>query len=402
MRRFLFLLLLPVLLLGLTLPAQAAGTVSVLIDGTPVVYNETYGYPYIDSASRTQVPFRITMETFGCTVDWDDSTRTAIAQKDGITVKVPIGQSCIYVDGVRQSIDTAAVLNGSRTYLPIRAVAEAFGASVDWDAKERRVLISTVTALQVHFIDVGQGDATLIDIGAMEVLIDGGDNKAGKTVVSYLRPYVDGKLEYIIGTHSDADHIGGLDDVLAAYDVGEVIDSGRSASSATYKDYYNAAHNEPGCTFSLDENRTIVLAPGAVLSIIETGDSWTNANDSSVVCQLVYRNTSVLFTGDMSETVEQQNLSLFSDIDVLKVGHHGSATSSSAAFLSVVKPEYAVASYKVGNTYHHPTASALQRLMACGATVFGTGKSGTIVMTTDGFQYSFDKMEPLTLADAGA
>ena len=113
-------------------------------------------------------------------------------------------------------------------------------------------------------------------------------------------------------------------------------------------------------------------------------------------------NVQVLFTGDLSEKVEKECLHLFGDIDVLKVGHHGSATSSSAAFLSVIKPEYAVASYKVGNTYHHPTSDAIQRLMDVGCTVYGTGKSGTIVMTTDGNTYSFNTTQALTLADAGA
>ena len=400
MRRFFCIFL---LLLSLAaVPVRAAGTVSVLIDGVPVAYTQSYGFPYVDGADRTQVPFRLTMETFGCTVDWNNRTRTAIASKDGITVEVPIGKRCIYVNGAEKKIDTAAVLVKDRTYLPIRAVAEAFGASVEWDGRGNRVLITTTALLRVHFIDVGQGDSALIDLGATEVLIDGGDNWAGRTVTSYIRPYVDGALDYIIATHSDADHIGGLDDVLAAYSVGEVIDSGRSASSASYRDYYQAAVNEPGCLFSWDEDRCISLGSGALLYIIETGDSWDNANDSSVVCQLVYRDIQVLFTGDISQTVERQCLSLFGDVDVLKVGHHGSATSSCAEFLSVVRPEYAVISYGVGNTYHHPTPSALKRLLNRGTTIYGTGKSGSIVMTTGGFSVSFGGAVPLTLADAGA
>ena len=392
-----------VLALG-RIPTLAADSVSVAIDGMTVHYGKNSGAPFIDQAGRTQVPFRATMEAFGCNVDWDEAQRTAIARKGDTTVRVPIGQPYIEVNGHRLDIDTSAVIRDNRTYLPIRAVLEAFGAQVSWDGKLRQVTVSTQSAqeIQIHFIDVGQGDATLIDCGEIEVLIDGGDNRAGATVVDYIRPYVDGPLDYIIATHPDADHIGGLDDVLEAYDVGEVIDSGRSTSSATYRDYINAAQSEPGCTFSYDENRSISLGSGTVLSIIETGDDWKSANDSSVVAQLVCGNVQVLFTGDLSEKVEKECLHLFGDIDVLKVGHHGSATSSSAAFLSVIKPEYAVASYKVGNTYHHPTSDAIQRLMDVGCTVYGTGKSGTIVMTTDGNTYSFNTTQALTLADAGA
>ena len=145
----------------------------------------------------------------------------------------------------------------------------------------------------------------------------------------------------------------------------------------------------------------ISLGPETVLSVIETGDHWKNPNDSSVVCQLVCGNVSVLFVGDLSQTVEKASLSLFGDVDVLKVGHHGSATSSSAPFLSVVRPEYAVASYAPGNRYGHPTRQALERLFAAGTSVFGTGKSGSIVLTTDGRDYSFNTSTTLTLADAG-
>lgn len=392
-----------VLALG-RIPTLAADSVSVIIDGRAVHYGQDSGAPFIDSAGRTQVPFRATMEAFGCTVDWEEAQRTAVARKGDTTVRVPIGKPYIGVNGERLNIDTSAVIRDNRTYLPIRAVLESFGAQVSWDGQRRQVVVSTqsVGEVKIHFIDVGQGDATLIDCGEVEVLIDGGDNRAGATVVDYIRPFVDGPLDYVIATHPDADHIGGLDDVLNAYDVGEVIDSGRSTSSATYRDYITAAQSEPGCTFSYDENRTISLGSGTVLSILETGDDWKSANDSSVVAQLVCGNVQVLFTGDMSQTVEEKCLNLFGDIDVLKVGHHGSATSSSAAFLSVVKPEYAVASYKVGNTYHHPTAEAIQRLTDLGCTVYGTGKSGTIVMTTDGNTYSFNTDQALTLADAGA
>lgn len=264
------------------------------------------------------------------------------------------------------------------------------------------MLISTGSALtRVHFIDVGQGDSILIDCGTTEVLIDGGDNQAGPTVVSYLAPYIDGKLDYVIATHPDADHVGGLDDVLEAYAVGEVIDSGYPASSATYRDYLSAAKSEPGCTFSYDEDRVIPLEPETVLSILETGDHWKNPNDSSIVCELICGNVSVLFVGDLSQTVEKASLSLFGDVDVLKVGHHGSATSSSAQFLSVVRPECAVASYALGNRYGHPSRQALERLFAAGTAVYGTGKSGSIVLTTDGHSCSFNTSTTLSLADAG-
>lgn len=384
-------------------PANAsAKTVSVTLNGTPIAYDSNYGYPFLDNVGRTQVPFRLTLEQFGCSVSWDKKTSTAIAQKEGTTVKVPLGQYYIVANGKKVPTDTCAVLVGGRTYLPIRAVLEAFGASVSWDNVNQCVVVTTGLApVRVHFIDVGQGDAALIDCGTIEVLIDGGDNNAGPKVCSYLAPYVDGKLDYIIATHPHADHVGGLDTVLKTYDVGEVIDSGRTATSATYKDYLAAAQAEPNCTFSFDENRVLSLRSDTKLFILETGDTWSETNDISVISQLVCGNISVLFTGDMSQEVEKKTLSLFGDVDVLKVGHHGSATSSCNEFLTVVKPEAAVCSYGIGNTYHHPTSSALSRLFNHGTTVYGTGKSGDIVLTTNGHSYSFNTADALTYGDAG-
>ena len=205
-------LVLALLLSLLVLPAQAAEeAIGVTINGTPVTYDDGYGRPFVDAAGRTQVPFRLTMETFGCTVDWDNDTRTAVAEKDGTKVEVPVGRDYLIINGKRADIDTTAQLVDGRVYLPIRPVLEAFDASVTWNSKDHLVVVTTGSSLvRVYFLDVGQGDATLIDCGETEVLIDGGTNSAGKDVVAAIAPYIDGKLDYVIATHPDADHVGGL------------------------------------------------------------------------------------------------------------------------------------------------------------------------------------------------
>ena len=195
-------LVLALLLSLLVLPAQAAEeAIGVTINGTPVTYDDGYGRPFVDAAGRTQVPFRLTMETFGCTVDWDNDTRTAVAEKDGTKVEVPVGRDYLIINGKRADIDTTAQLVDGRVYLPIRPVLEAFDASVTWNSKDHLVVVTTGSSLvRVYFLDVGQGDATLIDCGETEVLIDGGTNSAGKDVVAAIAPYIDGKLDYVIAT----------------------------------------------------------------------------------------------------------------------------------------------------------------------------------------------------------
>ena len=273
--------LLVLLLLFTLVPVFAAGTVTVTIDGVPVSYDQSSGVPFIDENDRTQVPLRRTMEFFGCGVSWNPLTRTAAVKKNKTSVSVPIGKDCIQVGKEKIPIDTAAQIRDGRTYLPIRAAAEAFGATVTWDADTQTVVILTgANSVRVHFIDVGQGDATLIDCGTTEVLIDGGPKDAGSMVADYLRPYVDGRLDVLIATHPDADHIGGLAAVLAAYDVEEVIDSGYPGTSWAYRTYWEAAQAELGCTVSCDSDRTISLGDNTSLTVIETGDNWDNANDS--------------------------------------------------------------------------------------------------------------------------
>ncbi|MCL1981489.1 MAG: copper amine oxidase N-terminal domain-containing protein [Clostridiales bacterium] len=123
--------------------ASAADEVGVSIDGVQVGFDQSSGQPFIDENSRTQVPFRQTLEAFGATVDWDPDTRTAIAEKGGVIVKVPIGTDYIYMDSLTVMNDTKSLIKDSRTYLPIRIVLEAFGADVDWDAKTRTVLVKS-------------------------------------------------------------------------------------------------------------------------------------------------------------------------------------------------------------------------------------------------------------------
>lgn len=387
-----------------SVPAFAADSIGVDINGVPVQFTESSGNVFIDSQNRTQVPLRATMEAYGCDVQWDASTRTGIVSKGGKTVTVPIGQKYITLNGNRIENDTAAVIQNNRTYLPIRAVVEAFGGYVDYDSATRTVEIdSQHPLLKVHFIDVGQADAALIDIGEVEVLIDAGNNSDGSTVVNYIRPYVDGELDLVIETHPDADHIGGMDDVLAAYEVGGAIISGDTSDTATFRDFYNALQNEPDCIYAEDADATIPLGYyDAYLNIVETGDNYSDSNDNSVVVELVYNNVKTLFTGDMSSDVENSNLSKFEDVDVLKVGHHGSAYSTSTAFLNVVKPEFAIISAGTGNNYGHPAASTLQRLFNINAKVLGTFKSETISLSTNGIDYNLNKSDYLTLSDAGA
>ena len=376
--------------------SSVSANVGVLIDGKDVLFDSNIGYPFVDSSNRTQVPLRATMEAFGCTVEWDETNFCATVKKDDTVLTVPVGKNYILKNGKKIQNDTASLLKDGRIYLPIRVVFESLGAYVNWDSRLNSVTADTSSELmQIHFIDVGQGDCSFIDLGTYEVLIDAGDNTKGDVVCQYINPYVDGNLELVIATHPDADHIGGIDTVLKNYTVDKVIDSGYTTDTKTYSDYINAVKTE-GCILEYDFDTNISLGNGATLNILETGDQWTNSNDMSVVSMLTYGNTEVLFTGDISQDVEFTLLGRLNNIDVLKVAHHGSKTSTSDMFLEAVKPNYAIVSAGKNNRYGHPTKEALDRLNYYGTKVLGTYMSGSIVLNVNMSSYGFNKSSFIT------
>jgi competence protein ComEC len=248
---------------------------------------------------------------------------------------------------------------------------------------------TTITSanLTVHFIDVGQGDSILIDMGDTEVLIDAGVRST--TVADYIAPYVQGPLDVMIATHQHADHIGGLIEVLARYKVADIWTNGETATTVVYKDFTNAAKNE-GAALHIAERGQTITAGSLTFKVLNPGRPLMNdANNDSIVLWLKYGDIDCLFEGDAEQEAEASMLaaSVVPDCDILKVGHHGSRTASSAAYLNVAKPEVAIYMAVVGNTYGHPHIETINALHDIGATIYGTDVHGTITVTTDGTDY---------------
>ena len=248
------------------------------------------------------------------------------------------------------------------------------------------------STLEVHFLDVGQGDATLIRCGDAAMLIDAGNNSWGDDVRDYLEYQGIGDLDYVIGTHPDADHIGGLDVVMEAFDCGTVIMPDYEKDTQTYTDVtdvmeekgYELTLPQVGMVYELGEAAFTIVAPNG-----EYGD---NANDYSVGILLEHGENRFLLTGDAEEDSEADMLDNGIDLsaDVLKAAHHGSRTANTEAFLERVNPEYVVISCGEGNSYGHPHAEVLNRLREMGIGVFRTDEEGTVVATSDGAGITFN------------
>jgi competence protein ComEC len=241
----------------------------------------------------------------------------------------------------------------------------------------------------VHFLDVGQGDSILVKTSGKNILIDGGPTSAGTTMLSYLSTYNVAKIDLLIATHPHADHIGGLVSVLQSnIPIQDIVYNGYNyTSTATFNTWKNLAltHN----LTQGNRNQIYSISPTINFTVIsptnptQFGSADNEINDNSIVMKLQVGNTSVMLTGDAQFNSEQSMLSSGFDLhnQVLKVGHHGSSTSTSQAFLSAVIPTYAVISAGINNQYGHPTQQTLDILTSNNIITYGTYSNGTIIFS---------------------
>jgi len=244
--------------------------------------------------------------------------------------------------------------------------------------------------LKVAFFDVGQGDAIFIKSpNGKQVLIDGGSNRAVMRNLGRVMPFYDRSIDIVIMTHPDADHLGGLLPVLKDYDVDLVMESGVETDSEIYLEYKRIVEEKGIKSILARQGQTINLGNDAYLSVLfpvsDTSDFETNT--ASVILKLVYGESSFLFTGDSPQVIEKYLAGFFGnelDIDVLKLGHHGSKTSNSELFLGITSPEYVVASVEKDNRYGHPHKEVLDLLEKLNLDLLRTDESGMIVFESDG------------------
>jgi competence protein ComEC len=242
--------------------------------------------------------------------------------------------------------------------------------------------------LKVHFIDVGQGDATLIEMDGHAMLIDAGNWKS-TDVIDYLEKQGIEKIDIAVGTHPDSDHIGQLADVVDNFEVGEVWMSGNESTSDTFIEALEAI-DSTGTDYYEPRSGDLFDLGGLEIEVLYPEEITGKANEESISLRLTYGNVRFVFTGD-SGIKEEQNMidsGMELDAEILHLGHHGSNTSTSQGFLKAVSPELAVYSAGVDNSYGHPHAEVLAAAENAGAEVYGTDVNGTIIVETDGKTYS--------------
>ncbi len=244
--------------------------------------------------------------------------------------------------------------------------------------------------LTVAFLDVGQGDAIFIETpDDVQILIDGGANNSVLRALAEEMAIGDRDLDMVLATHPDKDHVGGLVDVLQRYDVASIIKTNNESETSTGEAFDLALENENAEIYFAKAGQQLALgASTSILIFSPNGDVRDlESNTSSIVAQLRYGDIEFMLTGDAPISIEEYLSRTFGkdlESEVLKLGHHGSRTSSGEIFLDTVKPEYGVVSAGKDNTYGHPHSEVAENLQKRDINMLNTADSGTIVFKSDG------------------
>ena len=246
--------------------------------------------------------------------------------------------------------------------------------------------------LSVYFLDVGQGDSTLILFDEKTILVDAGETEMGNRVVSDLTTLGVTRIDLLVATHPHSDHIGGMQKVLAAFPVGQVLDAGLPHTSSTYE-HFLATIEQKNIPYRVaEQGQTIDVDPALRIFVLSPTEErfGDDPNTNSVVLRISYGTIDFLLTGDMGgeseDALVRSGYPL--DAEILKVGHHGSFSSTSPSFLARVRPETAIIPVGKDNPYGHPHQQTLDLLEDAGVTVYRTDRDGTVVVRSDGISYS--------------
>lgn len=281
---------------------------------------------------------------------------------------------------------------GETYTLYIEGVESSEGVEMEGTVTES-FKVRSVTPLEVHAIDVGQGDSIFIEYpNGKTMLIDGGEPSAGEEIVQYLKRAGITTIDQVIATHPDFDHIGGLIPVLETFDVNRVIDSGQTHTTDTYEDYISVIEEKNIPIVSPEEGAFLEMHPVVKTQVLNKEDPSAENNAGSLVFKLSYGEMDVLLTGDAGEEEEKEMVEEFDvEAEILKVGHHGSTSSTTEAFIEEVDPEAGILSYGEDNPYGHPADSVLDTLE--GTDLYSTAAQGDILFTITEEDYKVN-LEP--------
>ena len=257
-------------------------------------------------------------------------------------------------------------------------------------SEEDKTFVASENKLIAHFIDVGQGDSSFIELpNGDTMLIDAGISSSGDDIIEYIEDLGYQDIDYVVATHPHADHIGGMAEVIDAFEIGSIYMPKAVSTSKTYENLLETIQDK-GLSIHTGRAGVEVLNTDdlTILMFAPVQEEYSNLNNYSIVLKITYGDTSFLYTGDAEDSLDE----ITGDIkaDVLKVGHHGSDTSTTSDFLARVNPSYAVISVGEGNSYGHPALSTIELLEGYTSNIYRTDLNGTVVISSDGVNINVD------------
>ncbi len=378
-------------------------TIAVYVDGRRL---HTDVPPTLVSG-RTLVPLRVIFEVLGARVDWKPENREVTAVKGDTSVTLLVGNRLARVNQQVLELDVAPVVLKGRTLVPVRFVSASLGAQVEWDGRTRRVTITSAAqpaqpqpgtgeadSLEVHFIDVGQGESILVKTpGGKVMLVDAGDAEAGEVVARYLKNQGVKKIDVFVASHADTDHLGGVGAIFKDFSVNVCYDTGFPHPSTVYEKFLDLIEDEGTQYRFAHAGNRIDLDPRLEVAIMHPTELLSDAHNNSIVLKISYGDVDILLTGDLEEEGERLLLDRGTEAlaaEVLKVAHHGSTGSTSPELLDAVAPEVAVISVGAGNGYGYPAMDVMKRLLHRDILVYRTDRDGTVIIRSDGRGYTVE------------
>lgn len=287
------------------------------------------------------------------------------------------------IENVPVANNGAPAVSGEQVSTETKDDTDVVGGADNVVTKDTKQESPTNLDAKIHFIDTGNSDSILIMQGNKTILIDGGDNNDENLVTSYIKNQGIDTLSYVISTHPDADHVGGLDSVINTLNVDNLFVANKEASTQTYTDFVNAYTQKGIKPITPEEGSEFKLSDNSYIKIFNS-NGGENSNDSSLVTLFVNGSDKLLFMGDAEEETEKELLAQIPDVDLIKVGHHASSSSTTQEFLDKVSPEHAVITVGSGNQYGHPTSLTLDKLQAKSVDLHRTDECGTILYISTG------------------
>lgn len=378
--------MLAVIVFTLSYAAFASYDVKILVDGHALQCSQ----PPIIQDGTTLVPMRDVFEGLGASVSWDDNTRSATGAYNDVSVTIYPDDGSFFKNGKPLELAVKPIIVNNRILIPLRAVAESFGYSVMWRGEDYTVSISTGAVMKTHFLDCGQADSMFIELPDGKcMLVDAAESSFGETLESFIRNLGYSHIDYVVATHPHSDHIGGMAHILKNFSVGTFYMPQVTHTTKTFGRMLDALA-ENGC-------ECVYISRGSVISdslysinvLSPFAQSYVRMNNHSAVIKLSYKGVSTVFSADAETDAEEEmaGSGLDIDADVLKIGHHGSATSTSEVYLDAVSPRDAIISVGAGNSYGFPSVLVKARLENRGINIYRTDTEGNICMTTDGYVY---------------